>query len=137
MSVLEIVKERLRKEEGLRLKPYRCSAGKLTIGSGRNFEDNGISIGEAEFMLDNDVKSVIQQLSVKIPWIKTLTENRQVVLVDMAFNLGIGGLLLFKNTLAMIQKGEYEAAAKAMLQSKWATQVGKRANELSELMRLG
>lgn len=137
MSVLEIVKERLRKEEGLRLKPYRCSAGKLTIGYGRNFEDNGISIGEAEFMLDNDVKSVIQQLSVKIPWIKTLTENRQVVLVDMAFNLGIGGLLLFKNTLAMIQKGEYEAAAKAMLQSKWATQVGKRANELSELMRLG
>lgn len=137
MSVLEKVKERLRKEEGLRLKPYRCSAGKLTIGYGRNIEDNGISIGEAEFMLDNDVKSVIQQLSVKIPWINTLTENRQVVLVDMAFNLGIGGLLLFKNTLAIIQKGEYEAAAKAMLQSKWATQVGNRAKALSELMRLG
>lgn len=137
MSVLEKVKERLRKEEGLRLKPYRCSAGKLTIGYGRNIEDNGISIGEAEYLLENDVKSVIQQLNVKIPWINTLTENRQVVLVDMAFNLGIGGLLLFKNTLAMIQRGDYEAAAKAMLQSKWATQVGSRAEALSELMRLG
>lgn len=137
MSVLEKCKERLRKEEGLRLKPYRCSAGKLTIGYGRNIEDNGISIGEAEYLLENDVKSVIQQLNVKIPWINTLTENRQVVLVDMAFNLGIGGLLLFKNTLAMIQRGDYEAAAKAMLQSKWATQVGNRAEALSELMRLG
>ncbi len=137
MSVLEKVKERLRKEEGLRLKPYRCSAGKLTIGFGRNIEDNGISIGEAEYLLENDVKSVIQQLNVKIPWINSLTENRQVVLVDMAFNLGIGGLLLFKNTLAMIQRGDYEAAAKAMLQSKWATQVGNRAKALSELMRLG
>lgn len=137
MSVLEKVKERLRKEEGLRLKPYRCSAKKLTIGYGRNIEDNGISIGEAEYLLENDVKSVIQQLNVKIPWINSLTENRQVVLVDMAFNLGIGGLLLFKNTLAMIQRGDYEAAAKAMLQSKWATQVGNRAEALSELMRLG
>jgi lysozyme len=62
---------------------------------------------------------------------------RQNVLADMCFNLGIGGLLSFKNTLAMVEHGKYEEAAAAMLQSKWATQVGQRAIELSEMMRTG
>jgi lysozyme len=137
MSVIETVKQRLKTEEGLRLKPYRCSEGKLTIGYGRNIQDVGISKEEAEILLQNDINKTIQDLDKYIPWYKTLSENRQVVLIDMCFNLGLSEFLKFKNTLALIQKGDYLAASKAMLQSKWAKQVGKRALELSEMMRKG
>jgi lysozyme len=58
-------------------------------------------------------------------------------MIDMCFNLGIGGLLEFKNTLASIQSGDYQKASEQMLQSKWATQVGNRATELSEMMKEG
>lgn len=137
MSVIDTVKQRLRTEEGLRLKPYRCPAGKLTIGYGRNIQDVGISKEEAEILLQNDINKTIQDLDKNIPWYKTLSENRQVVLIDMCFNLGLSEFLKFKNTLALIQKGDYLAASKAMLQSKWAKQVGKRSNELSDMMKLG
>ncbi|MBP7563692.1 MAG: glycoside hydrolase family protein [Candidatus Cloacimonetes bacterium] len=131
------VKERLRKAEGLRLKPYVCPAGKLTIGYGRNIQDKGISIGEAEYLLDNDVKNAYKELKQNLPWVENLSENRQIVLLDMCFNLGMTGLLGFKHTLSLIEKGDYLKASQEMLKSKWAKQVGKRAVELSDLMRLG
>lgn len=131
------VKERLRKAEGLRLKPYVCPAGKLTIGYGRNIQDKGISIGEAEYLLDNDIKNAYRELKQNLPWVEDLSENRQIVLLDMCFNLGMTGLLGFKRTLSFIEKGDYLKASQEMLKSKWAKQVGKRAVELSDLMRLG
>ena len=137
MSAIDTVKQRLKVEEGLRLKPYRCPAGKLTIGYGRNIQEVGISKEEAEMLLQNDIQKTIDDLNKSIPWYQTLSENRQVVLVDMCFNLGLSEFLNFKNTLELIKIGNYLEASKAMLQSKWAKQVGKRAFELSEMMRIG
>ena len=129
--------EQLKVHEGLRLKPYKDTVGKWTIGIGRNLEDKGITEQEALFMLNNDVDYFYTNLIKMIPWFKSLSDARQNVLVNMAFNLGVAGLMSFKNALSLTSKGQYNAAASAMLDSKWARQVGYRAEELAEQMRTG
>ena len=131
------LRRQIRLHEGERLKVYTCSAGKLTIGVGRNLEDRGISVEESNMLLDNDLAQFQVELLRKLPWVSDLDEVRQRVLIDMAFNLGISGLLTFKKTLAAIKRGDYEKAAPMMLDSKWATQVGKRAERLSTMMLTG
>jgi len=137
-KLMDRIKEQLIRHEGLRLKPYRCTAGRLTIGIGRNLDDCGISQSEAYIMLINDIMNCEKQLQSKIPDIYNgLDEVRKSVLLNMCFNLGINGLLGFKNTLAFVKAGDWERAANNMLVSRWAKQVGRRAIELSELMRKG
>ena len=133
----QLMKDELIRDEGLKLKPYRCTAGKITIGVGRNLDDVGISAGEAMALLDHDIERVIIQLNYHFPWWSELSDARQRVLLNMAFNLGIEGLIKFRNTLALIQDGKYRDAAKAMLDSRWATQVGNRARRLAKMMEEG
>jgi lysozyme len=123
--------------EGLRLKPYKCTAGKLTIGVGRNLDDNGITQAEAFHLLENDIIAVEDDLDRTWPWWRQMTDARQQVLADMAFNLGITRLGGFVNTLAAMKRGDYEAAADGMLASLWASQVGRRAQRLAKMMREG
>lgn len=129
--------EMLVDHEGMRRKPYRCTAGKLTIGVGRNLDDRGISPDEAMYMLANDIKDSRRELSAAFPWFDKLDEVRQAVLIDMCVNLGLSRLQGFRNTLALIGVGKYEAAAQEMLDSKWAEQVGRRAQRLSRMMATG
>ena len=137
-ALMNRIKEQLVRHEGLRLKPYRCTAGKLTIGYGRNLDDCGISQKEAYILLENDIQDCDQSLIDEIPEIyNALDEVRKSVLLNMCFNLGISGLLEFNNTLTFIAAGDWERAANGMLASKWAKQVGKRAIELSEMMWKG
>ena len=137
-ALMNRIKAQLVRHEGLRLKPYRCTAGKLTIGFGRNLDDCGISQTEAYLLFENDIQNCEKQLIDEIPEIyNPLDEVRKSVLLNMCFNLGIGGLLGFNNTLAFIAAGDWERAANGILASKWAKQVGRRAIELSELMRKG
>jgi len=132
------IKSQLVRHEGLRLKPYRCTAGKLTIGVGRNLDDCGISQKEAYVLLEGDILQCERQILAEIPKIYfQIDEVRKSVLLNMCFNMCIKGLLSFKNTLAFIEAGDWEQAANNMLASKWAKQVGRRAIELSELMRKG
>lgn len=136
MNVDRLQKQLIR-HEGLKLKPYRCTAQKLSIGVGRNLEDVGISKDEAMTLLANDIDTVSDQLNTSLPWWKTLDDARQEVLANMAFNMGISTLLTFRNTLTAIKSGAYKDAAALMLQSKWAAQVGNRAKELAAQMESG
>ena len=103
-ALMNRIKAQLVKHEGLRLKPYRCSAGKLTIGIGRNLDDRGISQKEAYAMLGRDIVDCEQWLIDEIPDVyNNLDEVRQSVLLNMCFNLCIKGLLCFNNTLAFIK----------------------------------
>lgn len=129
--------QQLRRHEGERLKPYRCTAGKLTIGVGRNLDDRGITAEESAYLLSNDIDRVWTELKTRLPWVTGLSDVRQRVLLDMAFNLGIDGLLKFRNTLATIQAGNYQKAGEMMLDSLWAKQVGMRAQRLSRMMQTG
>ena len=137
-ALMNRIKTQLVRHEGLKLKPYRCTAGKLTIGIGRNLEDRGITQKEAYAMLERDILDCEQWLIDEIPDIyNNLDEVRQSVLLNMCFNLGIKGLFGFNNTLSFIAAGVWEKAANGMLASKWAKQVGRRAIELAEMMRKG
>lgn len=127
----------LRRDEDVKYKPYRDSVGKLTIGVGRNLDDVGIAPDECQLMLENDVNKVIVELRGQFPWFNSLNDARQGVMINMGFNMGIHGLLQFRNTLECIQAGQYDQAADEMMQSKWAEQVGSRAHRLSIQMRLG
>jgi lysozyme len=116
--------------------PYRDSEGIWTIGWGRNL-DTGISDDEAEYLLMNNILEKSEELGANLPWTEDLDDARRHVLLNMAFNLGIRGLLGFTNTLRAVREGRWEDAARGMLDSKWATQVGHRATELAEQMRSG
>jgi lysozyme len=104
---------------------------------GRNLEDRGITREEAAYLLANDITTEERELLRALPWVAQLDEVRQRVLLDMSFNLGLVGLLGFKNTLATIRAGDYSKAAAMMLDSRWASQVGERAERLSRMMATG
>lgn len=128
------LERQLAKHEGLRLKPYRCTAGKLTIGYGRNLEDNGITKAEALTMLRNDIANVKAELE-RLGWWRRLDDTRQDVIANMAFNIGLTRLLTFKRMIAAIEDADYTKAADEMMDSKWAAQVGSRAVELARKMK--
>jgi len=133
----DLAKSLIKKHEGLRLKPYRCTAGKLTIGYGRNLDDRGISLAEAEYLFDNDFREVEAQARTLVSNFAQLSENCQAVLIDMTFNMGIEGMRKWVNTLAFIEKGDFKAAAYNMSRSLWAKQVPNRAKELIKIMEEG
>lgn len=132
-----ILKNMLVHEEGYSQFPYKDTQEIWTIAIGRNLQARGISMGEALVLLENDIQYFNEQLDKKLPFFKLLDQIRQMVLIDMAFNLGINNLLQFKNTLAAIEGGNYQLAAQEMLNSKWAKQVGRRAERLSKMMETG
>lgn len=124
------------RHEGKVLKAYRDSRGVLTIGFGRNLEDKGISEREAEFLLTNDILSAKTDAS-KFPWFENLNDTRRDVIVSMIFNMGVTRFKGFKRMIAALLDANYQNAAREMLDSAWARQVGPRATELSEMMRTG
>lgn len=124
----------IKKHEGLRLKPYKCSAGRVTVGYGRNLDDVGINLTEAEMMLENDIRRTTLEL-MTFSWYSSLDAVRRAALVDMLYNLGMPRFMGFKKMLAALDAGDYEETAVQMLDSKWATQVGSRATELAEMIR--
>jgi lysozyme len=133
----EQLRAMLIRDEALRLKPYRCTAGKLTIGVGRNLDDRGISRAEALMLLENDIEATLDELERAFPWFRALTPARQAVVASMAFNMGGPVFRTFKKMHAALARGDYERAASEMKASKWAEDVGKRDDELVAIMRSG
>ncbi len=131
------LKSMLIRHESLKLKPYVCTSGKITIGCSRNLEDKGISREEADFMLDNDIQDAIKDLKEVFVDFETFTENRQMALVDMIFNLGRAGFEKFEKTIRFIWVGSWKRASLEMLDSKWMAQVGTRAQELAWMIETG
>lgn len=131
-------KRMIRDHEGLMLKPYTDTTGHLTIGYGRNLADRGITIAEAEYMLETDmhIAMVDAESLAGTTWLR-LSPTRRAVLIDMAFNLGRWGLSEFKRFWAALERGDFDSAAKEMINSRWAFQVGERALTLAEKMRHG
>ena len=131
------LERQLRIDEGERLKPYRCTGGKLTIGVGRNLDDRGITAAESALMLDTDIRNCLADLAFFLPWYRQLDGARQEALVNMCFNLGIGRLRGFKNMLDALQSGDWQKAHAEALNSRWARQVGQRANRIANIFLNG
>jgi lysozyme len=115
-----MIEEELIRDEGLKLKPYMCPAGKLTIGIGRNIEDVGISEDEALYLLRNDIENCNTDLTEMGFQFYNFSPNRWRVLVNMRFNLGPNRFRQFKKMIAALRDGDYEKAADEMMDSKWA-----------------
>ncbi|HHZ97628.1 MAG TPA: glycoside hydrolase [Flavobacteriales bacterium] len=146
--------EQLKEHEGFRCNYYYCTAEKKTIGYGRNVESNPFTpkemlmLGrkdfdndpmteeEAEQLLVNDVNRVTASVKEYFPWAE-LNPSRKAVLVNMAINMGITGLLKFKKMKHAILLKRYEQAGVEMMLSLWAEQVGGRAEQLSLQMYAG
>jgi len=125
------------KHEGLRLKPYLDTVGKMTIGIGRNLDDKGISEDEANYLFMDDVEESAIQIMKVFPSLDGWSENRRNALIDMVFNVGITRFLGFKKMIAAIKNGDWVSAAKEMRNSVWAAQLPARVAELSKMVEEG
>jgi lysozyme len=136
----ELAKQ-LRGDEDTKPCVYQDHLGYWTIGVGRLVDSRkpgaGLRPDEITYLLNNDIDDRIDALTRKLPWFQDLDDARKGVLLNMSFQMGVDGLLGFKNTLELIRQGKYENAAAAMLESLWATQTPARAKRLSEQMRTG
>ncbi len=130
------LKEWIKKCEGFKSHLYTDTVGKKTIGFGRNIEDNGISITEANFMFENDFQRCLDDL-IQYKWYTEQPDNIKNALMNMCFNLGINRLLGFKRMIAALEDNDYTKAAFEALNSKWANQVGDRAKDVALMIRQG
>ena len=154
----DLLMDKLVAHEGLRLQVYKDTLGIDTIGIGRNLEgrgiseeeldwmdipnmdaiyEHGISEADATYLAQNDVQIVEEELLRAHPCVEDLDAVRQLVLVDMAFNLGVPRLCKFKKMWAAIHENKFNVAAKEMLDSRWANQVKSRATKLAHAMHHG
>ena len=139
MTVTErnALREQLMLAEGYRPKPYRCSAGKLTIGHGRNLDDVGIDSDEARYLLDKDITRCIADLAT-FPWFESLDPARRRALLDMRFQLGPTGFRGFKKMIAALERRDFATAAREAADSKWAaSDTPRRAAKNIVLLRDG
>lgn len=123
----------LKLHEGLKLKPYKDTAGILTVGYGHNLEQE-ITREEAEVMLISDIQKAIKELDRAFQGWKNHSEVRQNVLIEMMFNMGATRLAGFLKFWAALRAKDYKQAAQEMLSSRWASQVGQRAITLAARM---
>lgn len=133
---IDAFREHLKWAEAIRQFPYRCSAGKLTIGVGRNLDDKGLSLDEVDYLLDNDIKDTLADCG-RLDYFDALDPARQFVVADMVFNLGVSRFLRFVKLNAALALHDYTLAAHEMKDSKWFTQVGRRAQKLHKIMLEG
>ena len=134
--------ESIKLHEGFRSTAYRCTSDVLTIGYGRAIDPEldgvGITEAEAEMMLENDLIR-FQRAAENVlgdTW-NGLNDVRREAMIEMAFNMGPGNLAKFKNMLAALADEDFETASAEALSSRWATQVGKRADRIAERLRTG
>lgn len=135
----ELTKQ-LRRDEGEVLSAYQDHLGFWTIGIGRLIDKRkggGLTEEESAYLLNNDIDKRDVELRKRLPWVSDLDQVRYGVLLNMAFQMGVDGLLKFTNTLQLIKDAKYTFAADNMLKSKWADQTPARAQRLAKQMRTG
>lgn len=134
------LKEQLKRDEGVVRHAYEDSLGLTTIGVGRLIDGRrggGLSPMEIDYLLTNDISEKSAQVLEALPWAKDLNEPRMAVLINMAFQMGVQGLLGFPGMLGAVRTGDYKAAAEHMLDSKWEKQTPTRAHRLADQMETG
>lgn len=135
------LRSQLEREEDRRRHVYRDTRGILTIGIGRNVDRDaggpGLRDVEMDFMLDNDIAEATAEVIEALPWAASLSPARMAVLIGMRFQMGLAGLLGFRQALASVRDERYADAGARMLQSRWAQQTPGRAHRMSRQMETG
>lgn len=135
------LERQLRGDEGVSPHVYRDHLSYFTIGVGRLVDKrkpgSGLRPDEISYLLHNDIDDRINALHERLPWFDNLDDARKGALLNMAFQMGVEGLLKFERTLSLIRDGKYDLAAHAMLQSLWAKQTPERAARIAEQVKSG
>ena len=137
MITSQLIRE-LKSDEGFMPHEYKDSLGYSTIGYGRLIDKRkggGITEDEADYLLSNDVAKSWDAVKKAIPWIIDQPETVQRALANMSFQMGIQGLLGFKNSLEFIKSGQYDKAQSNLRASKWYTQTPKRAERVIQMVK--
>ena len=126
----------------MELRLYKCPAGKWSIGAGRNLQDRGITEDEARYLLNNDIRISIDELTNTFRWFTRLDETRQAAMVELHFNLGLSTLRTFRKTLGLMEAAAAGSVAwhdvgRELLNSKWADQVGRRSQIIADMLIIG
>jgi|VirMetMinimDraft_7_1064189.scaffolds.fasta_scaffold156831_2 lysozyme len=140
IKIMNRLLETLKRHEGLKYHVYKDSLGYETIGVGRCIRKNvglGLSHDEVDYLLMNDVQRCIEELDANFEWFRELNTIRKEAMINMCFNLGITRLKKFKNALAAMAEEDYNSAAFHFMDSRWATQVGLRALEVTQMIATG
>ncbi len=126
--------KQIKEHEGLRLKPYKCPAGRLTIGYGHNIEDNGLSKTACEFILFEDIDEAKKNLYAVFSreFFDDLKDKQKIALIDMMFNLGLSKFLTFKKFIKAVKERNWDKASVEMIHSKAYTQAKRRYQLLAE-----
>lgn len=143
MNILEL----LEKEEGFREKAYYCSEGYPTIGIGwligykgqplEDFKAMRICKEAARAQLGSEVDIIERALFRNIACYKLLNRNRQIVLISMAYQIGVSGLLKFRRMLSALEAQDYKTAANEGIDSRWFKQTKARAERHMQALYLG
>lgn len=139
MTWQEIVREQLKRHEGVKRFAYVDTVGKTTAGVGRNLTDKGLSSAEIDLLLTNDIADAEDDARrlLSDSLFDGLTDARKAAMVNMAFNLGYARLSRFTRLLTALKAGKWAIAAQEMRKSAWAGQVKGRAEELATLVEKG
>lgn len=130
----ESLTDMLIRHEGLRMRPYQDSLGNWTVGVG-HLMSNPLSFRAVMTILADDIDAAKNDCLHAFPWFADLDETRQAAIINMRFNMGLPRLQRFVKFLKAMELGDYDTAAKEMLDSLWSKQVGKRAQELASMIQ--
>jgi len=130
MSLIDNIKE----SEGFRSRPYRCTENHLTIGYGFAIKDLELDEDICDMILERKVAKLVERIEKNLPYLPSLPKEVQDVLIEMAYQMGVSGLLKFKKTLMYVETKDYKDASVEMLDSRWAKQTPNRAKKLSDIM---
>ena len=138
MSFDKELLDQIKEHEGLRLFPYKCPAGKLTIGYGHNLQDNGLSKSACEYILFEDIKEAKRNLYAVFTkdFFDTLNDNQKIALIDMMFNLGLSRFLTFKKFILAVKNKDFIKASAEIINSKAYQQNKSRYKKLSEQIKM-
>ena len=131
--------EQLKRHEGVKKHVYKDINGLEHIGAGRNISASGLGLSDEEidYLLSNDILRCIKELSAEYSWFGNLDEIRQEAIINIFFNLGATKYRGFKKANAAMEAADYKLAATDFLDSRWASQVGSRALEITDIIRTG
>lgn len=131
------IRQLLERHEGRVRHAYQDHLGFLTIGIGRLIDERrggGLADDEIDYLLSNDIDRITDDLPRRLPFWGRLTDNQQIALVNMAFQLGVSGLMNFRRMLAALERGDIETARAEALDSRWAQQTPGRARDVVGLL---
>lgn len=137
-GILDDIKSMLVHDEGWKNKPYKCPAGKITIGVGHNLEANGLDDWVIEEILKRDIESC-KEVAFEVfgRSFSSFKRGRKLAIINMIFQLGPAGFKRFKRTIRAMKEGRWEDAAHNALASLWAKQTPNRAMRVIEMLRTG